>query len=184
METVRWGGGGDSQTSLVLQINQTLWESVAAGWRLDHKLCLVFHNVPQCTNDPLRDSGMILWDSCVASVSECVHMYTHTRHIQKPQPRTSHMLKSKSVSCNNERMLTNKTTKIKIRTNRLLVFFDSSDSNPNVDLEGRDHRRRAWLDWLCVSALVKQMGEYVCNDHIIWNMLNWSENVPLNSTQP
>lgn len=51
------------------------------------------------------------------------------------------------------------------------MFFDSSDSNPNVDLEGRttgeELMTRAWPDWLCVSALVKQMGEYVCNDRII-----------------
>lgn len=184
METVRWGGGGDSQTSLVLQINQTLWESVAAGWRLDHKLCLVFHNVPQCTNDPLRDSGMILWDSCVASVSECVHMYTHTHGTHKN-------LSQGRATCSSLKVY-RATMSVcwqikqpKLNQNKQVTcVFDSSDSNPNVDLEGRDHRRRACPDWLCVSALVKQMGEYVCNDHIIWNMLNWSENVPLNSTQP
>lgn len=81
------------------------------------------------------------------------------------------MLKSKSVSCNNERMLTNKTTKIKSEQTGylcfLIVLIVIQMLTQREGTTGEELMTRAWPDWLCVSALVKQMGEYVCNDRII-----------------
>lgn len=64
-------GGPDGQTGSASQINT---DARRKRGKLDHEICLVFHNVPQWTNEPLRDLG-VLWVSCAAPESECVHMH-------------------------------------------------------------------------------------------------------------
>lgn len=59
-----------------------------AGCRQDHKLCLVFHNVSQCTNEPLRGSG-VLGDSCEAPASQyvCTRSQTYVSTVAEPDDR-------------------------------------------------------------------------------------------------